>query len=221
MRRVAIDTEFIERGHQHPIDLVSIGLVDVDGGDEYYAVSAEFDQTALLGDPWLWRNVAGHLPWNWVPSERYTTGSTVQLYPAGLDLEHPAVKRRDRIAVEVAEFLLAGGGPVQTWADHSAHDHVVMSQLWGRMVDMPAGVPWRTHDIRQYADMLGCEASLPRQEGVEHHALADAHYVASCLRYLDRVVTAAHVQHDLLAFGEAHMIVRSPDPQPPITPDDA
>jgi hypothetical protein len=37
-----LDTEFIERGLQHPIQLISIGIVS-ESGDEYYAVSSEYD----------------------------------------------------------------------------------------------------------------------------------------------------------------------------------
>ena len=56
--RFFLDTEFIERGREHPIQLVSIGIV-CEGGGEYYAVSAEYD--AKTASKWVKVNVLSHV----------------------------------------------------------------------------------------------------------------------------------------------------------------
>src|SRR4051812_4502723 len=90
--QIYYDTEFVERGPAHPIDLVSIGLVAEDGR-EFYAVSSEFDQHALLKNPWLAENVWSSLPTT--PPSQYRDG----LPPHGrLDLDHPDVRSRAQIA---------------------------------------------------------------------------------------------------------------------------
>lgn len=52
------DTEFIERGPQYPIELISIGVVAEDGR-EYYAISTEFNPAHA--SPWVVVNVLSHL----------------------------------------------------------------------------------------------------------------------------------------------------------------
>lgn len=92
LRRIFYDTEFIEDGHT--IDLVSIGAVDEDG-NEFYAVSTEFDDTRAI--PWVRKNVLDKLPG---PSSK-------------------AWMSRERIKVELLEFLTAGvpaRGSVELWA---------------------------------------------------------------------------------------------------------
>lgn len=56
--RYAIDTEFIERGREHPIILISIGIVCEDGR-KYYAVSSEFKDDDC--SDWLKCNVLPNL----------------------------------------------------------------------------------------------------------------------------------------------------------------
>jgi hypothetical protein len=87
---------------------------------------------------------------------------------------HPDVKSRSQIAAEVRDFLLAAGPP-QIWAWFAAFDHVAYSQLFGKMIDIPDGLPWFTCDLKQEHVRLG-SPELPAQRDGEHHALADARY---------------------------------------------
>jgi hypothetical protein len=57
---------------------------------------------------------------------------------------------------------------------------VVLAQLFGRMVDMPKGMPWFSYDLKQMIESdrhrLG---NLPQgvlHDGNEHHALTDARW---------------------------------------------
>lgn len=168
--RLFYNCEFIENGST--IVLVSIGMVSTDGR-EYYAVSEEFDPRDLHADPWLTENVWPHLP--------LTTHNT-------LDVDHPSVKSRFRIASDIREFLQSvarEGGVLELWSWYAAYDHVALCQLWGRMVDHPHGVPMYTRDLQQEADRLGVsDAVLPKRDGGEHHALADAKYHLTIARAL-------------------------------------
>jgi hypothetical protein len=86
----------------------------------------------------------------------------------------PCVKPRHVIAREVRDFILAEPGP-QLWAWYGAYDHVALCQLWGRMIDLPDGVPMWTNDLKQECERLG-NPEVPQQAAGEHNALADARH---------------------------------------------
>jgi len=177
MTRFFYDCEFIDDGRT--IDLVSIGLVREDGA-EYYAVSYEFDLGKMQVNKWLVDNVWPHLP---------ITDTLDGRYFGRLDLNHPHVKPRDQIASEVRDFLLSNGDP-ELWAWYAAYDHVCLAQLFGRMIDLPDGVPMWTNDLKQeharLERLLGREIRLPDQPDGEHNALADARHNLLRARHLAR-----------------------------------
>ncbi len=164
--RIYYDTEFLERGSSHPLDLISIGMVREDGA-EYYAISSEFDVPAVLGHPWLRENVWPYLPQ--LPQIGVPGGW-------GLDTVHADVKPRRQIAAEVAAFVLAEPHP-EPWAYYGAYDHVALCQLFGRMVDLPDGFPMFTRDLMQEIARLGVgREELPEQGQNEHKAIDDARW---------------------------------------------
>lgn len=145
------DTEFYEDGKQ--IHLISIGIV-ADDGRELYMESRDFDWLMVPDNHWIQENVRPHLT-----GDRFYRGD---------------------IAASVRQFITDYGTEFdnELWGYYSAYDHVVLAQLFGRMVDMPDGVPWFTQDIRQLKEMLlrneGLRYEFPKQEDTEHHALNDA-----------------------------------------------
>lgn len=185
--RYFYDCEFIEDGRT--IDLASIGIVAEDGRT-YYAVNGSVHWERLNHPKYQWirENVWKHLP----------TSGPGQL---SLDRFHKDVKVKVFIAQEVKNFLLGTGSPdpdnhlpdIELWADYPAYDHVALCQLWGRMVDLPSGIPMRTNDIIQLAESLGVsEKQFPEQdERTKHHALYDAKHnmkVFEQIRYPQRYV---------------------------------
>ncbi len=52
--KIFVDTEFIERGPNYPLTLISIGAVR-DDGEEFYAVSSDFDEAVC--NEWVKTNV--------------------------------------------------------------------------------------------------------------------------------------------------------------------
>lgn len=162
------DTEFHERGPEHVIDFISIGII-ADSGETYYAVHEDFDFMAAMENDWLRRNVMGFLPLT--EDQRF------------LDLSHPDVKPRWKIREEITTFILGKiepeeGDKAELWADYADYDHVILSQIFGRMIDLPKGMPMYTRDLRQEIDRIGIpESDLPKPNpNFHHHALEDARY---------------------------------------------
>lgn len=180
--RIFYDTEFVEDGRT--IGLLSIGLV-ADNGDEYYAV---VDDTGLLAraaaNPWLRDNVLSSLPvreyadgtggtrWDWWPDHR----------------DYDRIKTRGEIADDVERFVRSYPDP-QLWAWYAAYDHVAYAQLFGRMIDLPEGMPMFTCDLKQRAVELG-DPRVPEQQAGEHNALADARHNRTIAGFLDLLAVA-------------------------------
>lgn len=142
------DTEFIE--YPTTIDLISIGVVD-DSGNEFYAVSNEFDYEKVKADEWLRNNVLSQLP------------------------DESEWKSREQIKNELLEFLSPSEEePIELWGYYPAYDHVVLCWLFGRMVDLPEGMPKNTNCVYQLAEELDRVDDLPPDSDDEHDALVDA-----------------------------------------------
>ena len=176
MTVIDYDLEFLEDGRT--IELISIGMV-CDDGREYYAVSSDMPVRRIRKHDWLMENVVPHLPHGHGDRRNHLPRRWL------VDYFDPTVKARTTIAAEVAAFIQAAGPNVELWANYGAYDHVCLAQLWGRMIDLPEGVPMFTHDIQQEARRLGYAwDDLPKQEGAEHNALADARHNQTVRRWL-------------------------------------
>lgn len=165
MVAIDFDCEFLEDGRT--IDLISIGMVRDDGTWYYAVVQDEQLISRAFRHPWLREHVIPVLPVKVVGDGSMWVG----------DPEHRDyvdIKPRDQIAAEVAEFITSTPG-VELWADYGAYDHVVLCQLFGRMIDLPAGVPMWTSDLRAEWARLGRPELPSRPHGTEHNALDDAY----------------------------------------------
>lgn len=158
--RYYLDTEFIERGHEHPIELISIGLVAQDGR-EYYAVAADGWATDHASD-WVKLNVIPHLGAG-TPVARAEIAAQIRLFVNG-----PGVGD-----VEKPEF----------YGYYADYDWVLFAQLFGRMIDLPKGWPMFCRDVIQMRHDLG-KPEMPKQVGTEHNALADARHIKTMHEFL-------------------------------------
>lgn len=160
--RFYYDTEFVERGPQLPIQLISIGMIREDG-QSLYLINADC-LSNVARHPWLSVNVFPHLP---------AKGAVNAILE--WDTEHedfPRVMTFDVIGPRVLEFLREVDD-VELWGYYSAYDHVVLCQLFGAMSDLPAGIPMYTNDLMQEWARLGApDIKAPQYD--QHHALADA-----------------------------------------------
>lgn len=209
--RVFYDTEFLEAGPGEPVRLISIGLVRDDGA-EYYAVSDEATKRPLSGmirkNEWLMANVVPSLPKAFGDMRMYQPKRWLFNY------SDPCVKARSVIAREVRDFILGRDADiphVELWADWAAYDHVVLCQLWGRMADLPEGIPMWTHDLRQEIERLEVSAKdVPAMPGQRaHNALGDAREVKYRYEWL---ASRAKPQTGLDRAAEAIRKSRGGDP---------
>lgn len=140
-----IDTEFIESGPGHPIELLSIAVVAEDGR-EFYGVNSEAD--TINASEWVKANVLPFL------------GDGARCNRNGLARYLLALTRDD----PKPEF----------WGWCCGFDYVLVSQLIG-FNNWPDGWPYYFRDIQQLADgwgeLLTGDNALP-EDG--HNALSDA-----------------------------------------------
>jgi hypothetical protein len=156
--RLFFDTEFIDTGRE--VILLSIGVVRDDGAT-YYAEDEEAD--LMLASDWVRQNVLPHMTYMKTP-------------PGGGPADAWALKPRARIAAELIDF--AGNSP-EWWAYMADYDWVVLSQLYGPLVNRPQGWPFWCHDVMQFFDaarMHGKPGDWVPEPETEHHALADAQW---------------------------------------------
>lgn len=162
------DSEFLEDGVT--IQLISIGIVAEDGR-EYYAVNRNAPWGEIRAHSWLMANVVPHL----------TEGDPG---PFMFNVDTPVYKPKRLIADEVRDFLTAHNGPVELWGYYSAYDHVLLAQLWGRMIDLPKGIPMWTNCVQQAAAATLLDNRLPVQTGTAHNALDDARWTRDAWTFL-------------------------------------
>lgn len=178
MPKYVYDFEFLERGRKYPILGASIG-VKCEDGREYYAVFEDFDMNAGKWHPFLSTEVIPHLPL-----------TQTHLHGPVLDRMHPHVKPCEEIRRDLEKFYRLdstdGQLPhVELWGYYSSYDHVVHSQIWGTMMDLPEGMPMYTRDIKQEMDRVGLTSRhMPERQGTEHHALDDARHQLVMLQHL-------------------------------------
>lgn len=176
--KIFYDTEFLEDGHT--IQLISIGMVREDGKTYYGVVADPFLINQASQNSWLEKNVISHLPY-----KRY--GDTYD-FNAGHD-DYKSLKFRWVIREEVKKFVLDTPN-VELWGYYPSYDHVVVCQLFGRMVDLPVGFPMFTNCVQQERVRLG-NVRLPEQLEGAHNALSDARWTKEAYEYLQELQNPA------------------------------
>lgn len=184
--RIYYDTEFLEDGRT--IELISIGMVAEDGR-ELYAVNEGMNAGPLhdriCKHRWLMENVIPSLPLSTSGGKLgHGSLSASQGYRGffHLDLGDNRIMPLRMIRNQVREFIQTTPD-AELWAWYAAYDHVALAQLFGRMIDLPDGVPMWTNDLRQEVHRLG-SPRLPEQESGVHNALDDARHNLVRARFL-------------------------------------
>jgi hypothetical protein len=178
------DTEFLEDGER--IWPISIGMVTPEGR-EFYRVYADTLCSSKARDKirahrFVMSEVVPHLP---QLAQQAIYGRDVP--PGDTFNSHPIIAPRWRIALELADFISAAGDSRdqhELWAYYGAYDHVVLSQTFGTMMQLPASVPMFTRDLMQMEAAVNRQRAAnglppverPAKQGDEHYALADARW---------------------------------------------
>jgi hypothetical protein len=184
--RYFLDTEFAENGST--IDLISIGVLAEDGR-EFYACSTEA-RLDLVND-WVRSNVLPQLPrygdQAWM--SRKAIRDELELFIAdGWDAVYDQRTSMGTLADLKKGYYRRDVNP-QFWAYFADYDWVVLCQLFGTMMDLPAHFPRYCMDLKQWATQLGLSkdnvlSGWPKQEMGEHNALFDARWNAELYAYL-------------------------------------
>jgi hypothetical protein len=150
------DSEFVDGSGPFAVDFISIGIVPLKAGAEYYGVSSEFNEAAAVAQrPWLKDNVIAKLP--------------------------PASERKTVKAV-AADILacLKPAKEMELWAKNGAYDHYIFSQIFGGLNNMCAALKDMGVDRVTFRDIdeLRRAAGYPKlpEEPAEtaHIAIEDA-----------------------------------------------
>ena len=150
VKRFFYDCEFDES--QYGIKLISIGIVD-ENGNELYLINKDYDWSCT--STWLMKNV--------YPS--------IKAAPDYLKISY-----KD-IANKILKFIQPSPEvEIKLYGYYSAYDHVVLCQIFGKMIDLPENMPMYTNDLKQYLDYLGVDKNevLSELQENEHDALCDA-----------------------------------------------
>ena len=166
--KIYVDSEFIDDGKT--VDLISLAMVAEDGR-ELYLQSVEFNEQNA--SPWVQDNVIDHLVM--CPC----CGHQVNHENGKCRHKHCPWRTRIQIAHEVAMFCdpeKYGKPEFIGWC--SGYDWVALCQLYGTMMDIPAGWPHYIKDLQFVLDVQGItDDMLPQQETGLHNALADAKHI--------------------------------------------
>jgi hypothetical protein len=169
-----LDTEFIEDGKT--IDLISIGIVAEDGR-EFYKLNSNCDFSKA--SEWVKENVFPHIPLEF----NEMAGRWVYDWTKVDNGKEGFCCSRVLLASQIRKFI--GDDPTpEFWGYYADYDWVVFCQLFGTMMDLPKGFPMYCCDIKQLNDSMG-NRELPKQEGTEHHALADARWNQKAWQFLN------------------------------------
>lgn len=196
-QKVFYDFEFVEQGPDHPIRPLSLGVVATDenleNAREFYVQMYDNLYYGIRHD-WVRENVLPlfeHLQMQQMDAGKWLdlslcpgkACSGIHQEPTLAQLETCPWVTSKQTGQLLLEFLdIPRYGDIELWGYYADYDHVALSQLYGKMIDLPKGFPMYTLDLKQLAVAKG-NPKLPSLVGArEHHALDDAREMA--LRYM-------------------------------------
>lgn len=134
----------------------------------------------------------------------------IQIFTANLSI-NGGYENENNVIAKVVE-LRNQYDPVEFYGYYSAYDHVVLCQLFGKMIDLPTGFPMYTIDLKQELDRMALiiqnnwkvadgkglrsfEECLNRIKSLpnypkqmnEHNALEDAYFCYNLYKFLNKL----------------------------------
>lgn len=186
-RRIYFDCEFLNRGAEHPVSLISIGLTD-DADRNFYGIDINAPLGAMWRNPWIREHLWPHLPVA-EPSEASDPRAGAVLDWDNTDPGIENVYQSADLREKVREYL--GTGEIELWTWCGAFDFVLLSQLFGPFGDQPENLPLFAHDVEELRRFITpMEWNRMRQETKgdgTHHALLDALEIGRMVRWLFNV----------------------------------
>ena len=219
---------------KHLIDLISIGIVSEDNR-EYYAISKDFNlyeawnrydlleaninkNHSMNGrkEYWIRENVLRPIFYELINKDiNFHNYDNLFTYKYFKKLINKHGKTNKQIAEEVRDFCYKGcdwnypnkEGEIKFYGYYSDYDHVVLCQLFGKMIDLPKGFPMYTIDLKQESDKiynikkeeyikeggknfinkLSNHPNYPKQTN-EHNALSDAKWNKELHKFINNLI---------------------------------
>lgn len=157
-----IDFEFEEKGYKNgiAIEIISIGIVSLND-DKLYLVNKEYDWSECKNN-WLLSNVKPFL----------------NTQESNLFINDFFVNFSDIKKILLNFFNSTKDENIELYGYFSAYDHVCLSAIFGRMIDLPKDIPMYTKDLKQYCDNFFLTEDIIKEEckinGNEHCSIDDA-----------------------------------------------
>lgn len=173
--RIFIDLEYVERGRDLPMQIISIGMVR-DDGLEFYRINPEC-LSNVAKHPWLSVNVAPYLP-------MHSPNAGIIAWDEKHEEYQYVARSLDELIADVLKFIRDTPN-AEIWAYFGQYDHVVLHQLFGSMGEQPAGVPMFTRDVQELV-LQNPSAELPAEPWRLDHAMEDARWTKAAYEAVTR-----------------------------------
>lgn len=157
-----IDFEFEEKEYKNgiAIEVISIGITN-EKNENLYLVNKDYDIEKCQNE-WLKENVF-----------QYLETKRKDLFCSKYFVSFVDFKN-----IVLDYFEKTSDGKIELYGYFSAYDHVCLSSLFGRMVNLPESVPMYTKDLKQYCDDLFLSKEVIKEECQnelnEHCSIDDA-----------------------------------------------
>lgn len=171
--KIFMDLEFVERGRDLPMQIISIGMVREDGL-EFYRINPEC-LSNVAKHPWLSVNVAPYLP-------MHSPNTGIIAWDEAHEEYQYVARSLDELIADVLAFIRDTTN-AELWSYYGQYDHVVLHQLFGSMGEQPAGVPMFTRDIQELV-LNNPDAELPPAPWRVDHAMEDARWTKAAYEVL-------------------------------------
>lgn len=171
IQNYSLDCEFFDDGVN--VDLISIGLVNIDTQETLYMVSNQFNYVKALKDPWIRDNVLNLIDMN--------------------DTQYSLVEIREAIIRFIPETIQAN-----IWAYNGTFDWYLFIRLFGKMEHLPKHFPNSFSELKQ---LIKTDPNFEKQEheGRKHHALDDAIHQANIYK---KFMSSDRSNYDPIFFHE-------------------
>ncbi len=163
IKRYFYDCEFEETSSG--IKLISIGIVD-ENKRSLYLINKDYDWNNNQNE-WLNQNVKPYIL-NANDKFKFSYNEFKQL---------------------IIDFIQSNeNDDIRLYGYYSAYDHVVLCQIFGRMIDLPKGMPMFTYDLKQYLELfkINKDNFIELNQENEHSAIDDAIWNLKLFNFLTK-----------------------------------
>lgn len=150
-----INSKYFQPGRRRDING---NIVNIPEQKEYYAICKEFDVKAAWNNEWLRENVLKPIFNETIKLENdVRKRRNIELLSGKFTIGNLRYlikvfgKTKKQIAEEIKQFV-HGDKNIEFYGYYADYDHVVLSWLYGRMIDLPKGFPMYTRDLKQISD---------------------------------------------------------------------